>query len=50
MVLVVDVEDRRDVRQLLPCLGVLVGHHGRAESEELEYVAAPAVAVLVERV
>jgi hypothetical protein len=46
--LVVDVEDRHDVRQLLPVLGMLVGYYGGAESEKLDHVTAPAVVVLVQ--
>jgi hypothetical protein len=45
---VVDVEDRHYVRQLLSGIGVLVGYHGRAKSEKLDYVAPPAVVVLVQ--
>jgi hypothetical protein len=36
---VVDVEHRRDGRQLLPILGMLVGHNRGANREELDYVA-----------
>ena len=45
---VVDVEDRHYVRQLLSGIGVLVGYHGRAKSEKLDYVAPPAVVVLMQ--
>jgi hypothetical protein len=45
---VVDVEDRHYVRQLLSGIGVLVGYHGRTKSEKLNYVAPPAVVVLVQ--
>ena len=44
---VVDVEHRRDVRQLLALVGMLVGHDGGPEGKELDHVAAPSVAVLV---
>ncbi len=45
---VVDVEDRHYVRQLLSGIGVLVGYHGRTKGEKLDYVASPAVVVLMQ--